>query len=197
MNAKQRSFVAEYIKDKNATQAAIRAGYSEKTAKQIGSRLLTNVDVQAEVAEKTKRIEERCEITAVYVLSGIKEVAERCMQRKPVMVRDGKGWKQKTETVEDPKTGEEREEGVWEFNAMGANKSFELLGKSIALWTDKVQHALSPELIEMVVKMFTEAAMGAALESCPHCKTRLDMPEKIAAELLKVSEKIMTVAVPA
>lgn len=47
LNKRQERFAAEYIKDLNATQAAIRAGYSKKTAKQQGSRLLTNVDVTA------------------------------------------------------------------------------------------------------------------------------------------------------
>ena len=45
MNARQRRFVAEYLVDLNATRAAIRAGYSKKTATKIGSRLLTKVDV--------------------------------------------------------------------------------------------------------------------------------------------------------
>jgi phage terminase small subunit len=49
VNDQQRRFVAEYIVDFNATQAAIRAGYSEKTARQIGSFLLTKVDVKAAV----------------------------------------------------------------------------------------------------------------------------------------------------
>ena len=42
---KQKAFIAEYLIDFNATQAAIRAGYSEKTARSQGQRLLTNVDI--------------------------------------------------------------------------------------------------------------------------------------------------------
>lgn len=49
LNARQRRFVDEYLIDLNATQAAIRAGYSEKTARQIGDRLLSNVDIRAAV----------------------------------------------------------------------------------------------------------------------------------------------------
>jgi len=51
---KQRKFVSEYLIDMNATEAAKRAGYSVKTAKQQGSRLLTNVDVQNEVQRRQK-----------------------------------------------------------------------------------------------------------------------------------------------
>jgi len=50
MTPKQDRFVAEYLVDLNATQAALRAGYSPRTAPQQGSRLLKNVDVQAAVA---------------------------------------------------------------------------------------------------------------------------------------------------
>lgn len=56
MNAKQRKFADEYLIDCNATQAAIRAGYSPKTAKQIGQRMLTNVDLKAYIDEQLERI---------------------------------------------------------------------------------------------------------------------------------------------
>lgn len=73
MNAKQQIFVAEYLKDRNATQAAIRAGYKKRTAKQIGSKLLTRVDVSAAVAEKTNKRLQKLEVTAESVLNGIVE----------------------------------------------------------------------------------------------------------------------------
>ncbi len=50
-NKRHEKFCHEYIKDMNATQAAIRTGYSEKTAKMQGSRLMTNDDIKARVAE--------------------------------------------------------------------------------------------------------------------------------------------------
>ena len=53
---KQRVFVDEYLRDFNATQAAIRAGYSERTAYSIGSRLLSFVEVEAEI---NRRLDER------------------------------------------------------------------------------------------------------------------------------------------
>lgn len=63
LNAKHQRFVAEYLKDQNATQAAIRAGYSERTAKQQGSRLLTNADIAAAVKVKQTRVAKKAEIT--------------------------------------------------------------------------------------------------------------------------------------
>lgn len=68
LNDRQQLFVHEYLVDRNATQAAIRAGYSEKTAKQIGSRLLTNVDVAAEIQKRRAALSEKLEITQERVL---------------------------------------------------------------------------------------------------------------------------------
>ena len=60
MNDKQLRFCEEYLIDLNATQAAIRAGYSPKTAKEQGSRLLSNANVRAridkDIAERSKRV---------------------------------------------------------------------------------------------------------------------------------------------
>lgn len=57
MTPKQRLFVAEYLKDFNATQAAIRAGYSERTARSIGSENLTKPDIKEEIENKiTERV---------------------------------------------------------------------------------------------------------------------------------------------
>ena len=54
LTAQQRLFVAEYLKDNNATQSAIRAGYSKKTAQEQSSRLLSNVMVAQAIAQQQK-----------------------------------------------------------------------------------------------------------------------------------------------
>lgn len=72
---KQRKFVQEYLIDLNATQAAIRAGYSARTARSQGQRLLTNVDVQAALQEAMSRREKRTEITADRVLNELAKIA--------------------------------------------------------------------------------------------------------------------------
>lgn len=53
LNPKQAAFVREYVRDFNACAAAIRAGYSRKTAKSQGQRLLTNVDIQTAIKRHT------------------------------------------------------------------------------------------------------------------------------------------------
>lgn len=75
LNAKQERFCEEYLVDLNATQAAIRAGYSEKTAKSQGSRLLTKADVSARVGELKAERAKRTEITADRVLRELARVA--------------------------------------------------------------------------------------------------------------------------
>lgn len=74
LNAKQRRFVDEYLIDLNATQAAIRAGYSAKTANEQGSRLLANVSVQAALSERMKDRESRTEITQDKVLAELAKI---------------------------------------------------------------------------------------------------------------------------
>lgn len=68
MTPQQQQFVLEYLIDLNATQAAIRAGYSEKTARQQASDLLTKPDIQDAVAEAMAARSKRTEITADRVL---------------------------------------------------------------------------------------------------------------------------------
>jgi phage terminase small subunit len=63
LDPKRRRFVEEYAVDWNATQAAIRAGYSAKTAQQQGSRLLLNVVVQEALGEIMQERAERCKVT--------------------------------------------------------------------------------------------------------------------------------------
>ena len=77
MTPKRDQFVKEYLVDLNATQAAIRAGYSEKTAKSIGQQLLTKLDVQQAITKSQTTRAERTEITQDYVLARLKIESER------------------------------------------------------------------------------------------------------------------------
>lgn len=68
LSPKQERFAAEYLVDLNATQAAIRAGYSAKTAKEQGARLLTNVHIQAAVQKRRQQHQENTGLTVERVL---------------------------------------------------------------------------------------------------------------------------------
>lgn len=74
LRAQQQRFVDEYLKDLNATQAAIRAGYSKKTADQQASRLLTNVKVREYLAERQNDRSKRTQITQDMVLRELAKI---------------------------------------------------------------------------------------------------------------------------
>jgi phage terminase small subunit len=75
LTPKQERFVQEYLIDLNATQAAIRAGYSAKTANEQGSRLLTNVSVRSAIEAAQQKRADRTEITQDRVLQELARIA--------------------------------------------------------------------------------------------------------------------------
>ena len=77
LSPKQEAFAREYAIDKNATQAAIRAGYSAATAKQQGARLLTNVDVRAHVERTLAASAERVELTVASVSAKLLALSDK------------------------------------------------------------------------------------------------------------------------
>lgn len=110
---KQKRFLREYLKDHNATQAAIRAGYAEKGATAQGSYLLTYPHLQHELQRLKKIRNDALQIDANWVLKKLIEVHERCMQKEPVFNKD------------DERTGE------YKFDATNANKALDLIGKHV------------------------------------------------------------------
>ncbi len=123
LTPKQEAFCTEYMIDLNATQAAIRAGYSEDTARQIASQNLSKVNVADRIAELQAERSNRTLVDADYVIKGLLEVHKRCLQAEPVMVRGEDGME---------------ESGEFKFEHSGANKSLELLGKHLGIFTDKL-----------------------------------------------------------
>lgn len=125
---RQETFVREYLVDLNARQAAIRAGYSEKTAQEQGSRLLSNVKVRTRIDELMDSRKEKLELDAQWVLNRLMQVANRSMKAEPVMKWDY----------------EERsmvETGEFTFDSRGANQALELIGKHLAMFKDKIEHS--------------------------------------------------------
>jgi phage terminase small subunit len=75
LKEKQRRFCEEYLKDLNGTQAAIRAGYSPKTANEQSSRLLANVNIQSYIQSRQKQLQEATGITQERVLQEYARIA--------------------------------------------------------------------------------------------------------------------------
>lgn len=79
-------FCQEYLIDLNATQSAIRAGYSKKTAKQQGSKLLTRLDVQDYIIKLKGQRLQRVQVSQDYVLEKLVEVAELNSQKQAIII---------------------------------------------------------------------------------------------------------------
>lgn len=75
LTEKQKRFVQEYLVDLNATQAAIRAGYSQKTAQEQSSRLLSNVMVQKNIQQAMQRRSQRTGVAQDEVLKKLGQIA--------------------------------------------------------------------------------------------------------------------------
>lgn len=85
-NKRHEKFCHEYIKDMNATQAAIRTGYSEKTAKMQGSRLMTNDDIKARVKELRDAYLDENIMTAKQVEYELTRIALGLSKEKQVVI---------------------------------------------------------------------------------------------------------------
>lgn len=146
MTEKQKRFCDEYLIDLNATQAAIRSGYSAKTAKQIGQQNLTKLDIQEYInkrlAEKeAELIADQDEIlrtlTRVLRRQEMDTVVVTCKERSSKYDEKGKKVtieKEVPQLVQAP------------TKVSDLNKAAELLGKRYALFTDKVETDVDMDL---------------------------------------------------
>jgi phage terminase small subunit len=75
LTPKQKCFCDEWLIDMNATQAAIRAGYSKKTANEQGARLLANVSVKDYIKKKQSKLADKIEITQERILQELAKIA--------------------------------------------------------------------------------------------------------------------------
>lgn len=133
LTAKQQRFVEEYLVDLNATQAAIRAGYSKNGAEVQGHRLLTNANVRASVDEARAKVSKRIEVDQDYVLETILGTVERCKQAKPVLDRRG-----------DPVLVDTPDGSIvpaYQFDAKSVLRGAELLGKHLGMFKERVEHS--------------------------------------------------------
>ena len=122
LNARQRRFIDEYLIDLNATQAAIRAGYSEKTARQIGDRLLTNVDIRTAIDAQLEQIHNEKTADAQEVLEYLTSVMRGEMTDETLRFI-GEGFQEKTTIA---------------VSAKDRLKAAELIGKRYSLFADKL-----------------------------------------------------------
>lgn len=121
LTAKQAAFVSEYLVDLNASAAARRAGYSPRTANRAGHENLTKPDIAAAVAAAQEARAERLQITATEVLENLLRIAKGEDEYEQI---NGLG----IEVVHFPKYPDRL-------------KAWELIGKHLGMFTDKVEHS--------------------------------------------------------
>lgn len=114
LTQRQEMFCREYLVDLNGTQAAIRAGYSPKTANEQATRLLANVSVRSHVQKLMGDRVERVARSADDVLRDLHKIKEVNMR--------------------------ETDDGEM-VNSAAALKALELEGRHIGMWVDKVEHS--------------------------------------------------------
>ena len=128
LSGKEERFCQEYIVDYNATKAAIRAGYSERSAATQGCRLLKNDNVASRVRElQEEYIKERCFTEKDRVLKELWDVFEKASQKTEVME-----WSQEKHAYVPS--------GEWSFDGKTATKAMELIGKLNGMFTEKIEH---------------------------------------------------------
>lgn len=128
---KQKRFIEEYLIDLNATQAAIRAGYSEETARQIGAENLSKPVIQEAIQQAQNKRSERTQITQDDVIRRLIEIADISTGKKAIteteIARTEGGVVVGTDVVKIC------------FEPHAANKALELLGKHLGMFKDKVE----------------------------------------------------------
>lgn len=144
---KQKRFVEEYLVDLNATQAAIRAGYSEQTAYSIGQRLLKKVEVQEAIQQAQNKRSERTQITQDEVIRRLIENVDISMGKKATVITIP------SKSENGGVVSNDVAQFVYEPSA--ANKALELLGKHLGIFKDGVDitsggKPLQPTIIELV-----------------------------------------------
>ena len=152
MNKKQKMFCDEYLIDLNATQAAIRAGYSEKTAYSIGVENL-------KIPELKEYIDKRIELTQDMVINELKAIAF-CNATNFASVKDGIVHINNTDELDvDTKKAivgiKEGKYGI-EVNTAGKVQALELLGKHLGMFKEKIEISKSSEITDEIDKYIQE-----------------------------------------
>lgn len=154
LTPKQAAFVREYLIDLNGTQAAIRAGYSERTANEQAARLLANVSVSKAVAEAQAERADRLEITADRVLAelakiGFADMRDVASWGETVVDEDGKPI-HGVKIVSSDRLTDSAAAAISEIAETPAGLRIKLhdkraalvdMGKHLGMFTDKVEHS--------------------------------------------------------
>lgn len=121
-------FIDFFVISGNATDAALKAGFAERSARQQASRMLTYANIKKIIEEKNAKISEELLITAKELRQDLIEVKERCMEAVEVKDKKGKGL------------------GFCVFDAKGATRAIELLGRDVGAFIERKELKVDKEI---------------------------------------------------
>lgn len=143
LNQKQKKFVDEYIKTGNATQSAIKAGYSEKTAYSIGQRLLKNVEIVKALETKQEKLQEKFEYSIEKSFRNFEKAQEIALAKKRLLLGRSDDENSKSLEIEDP-------------DITNFIKAEELKGRLFGFYTERKEVTETTETFEERLKKFRD-----------------------------------------
>ena len=135
LTTKQKKFCEEYLISGNATDAAIKAGYSAKTARSVGSENLSKPDIKNYIDEKLKEIESRKIADAAEVMRYLTSVMRNETKEEVPMIVNNGDWSEVQMVKKDT-------------SIKDRNKAAEMLAKRFGILTDKVSLEIAPVVIK-------------------------------------------------
>lgn len=186
MTDKQKRFVEEYLIDLNATKAAIRAGYSKESARQIGADNMSKTYIQEAIAEAMKRRSERTEVTQDMIVAQLAKIAF-------VDMKDVVTWEEREEVVGVDKEGNVHKKNRLRISVKESDevdgtvlqeisetvgkagvthsiklndrmKALEMLGRHLGMFKDKVEHSGTVVNKNIDVSYMTDEQLEAELK---------------------------------
>jgi len=155
LTAKQRRFVAEYLVDLNATKAATRAGYSEKTAYSVGHELLKKPEIAAALAEAQDAAQKRTGVTTDRVLRELARIGFSDIRKaftESGHLLNPQDWDDETAASiasikvitrpegETDENGKRKVEHVHEVKFWDKNSALEKLAKHLGMFIERHEH---------------------------------------------------------
>lgn len=155
LTAKQKRFCEEYLVDLNATQAAIRAGYSSKGINKRTTRMMANDGIQQYISELMQEQSKRTEITADRVLQELAAIAFSDRTELAQVGKRGEVYFTPTDELSDEakKTIAGIEEGKYgtKVTSYDKVKALELLGKHLGLFTSGADNSAALDKLDEVL----------------------------------------------
>jgi len=172
LTGKRARFAEEYSVDLNATQAAIRAGYSERTANEQGARLLANVSIAAAIGEAQQARSDRTEITQDMVVRELARIAFADQRAVMTWGPDGVRLRDSSELtdaeaalVAEVAETRTKDGGSLRLKTNSKVSALELLGKHLGMFTDRLKvGALNEDLEKEIreLKAILERELGVS-----------------------------------